>query len=312
MAQSRLPNPQFLHRRRIQVSSHTANSNFDGTGRWNISDFTERVDGAPSEVVSMELTSVIMPRCYISPFPRGSRFLDVRLEMEADPTQTLTYTIEMPPRFYVTRKRTWDVILDTLTRQMDYQNDPNFNTSNGVSWVLETDQEFADGTYGASVVTAKQYDSSTILVYFLFGSGGHADDTPWWEFGFDQGVDVGGTQVLPSGDTVLRPVPLRAVNFWKDRYVDVFVDQVPELSPHSRIFLCDPVDYINKSKKCPDGVRVLTESVHLLDVVRIRLRLANDRPIFEGANDPSSLTFDLLQVVQQGQIPSWVNQEFEL
>lgn len=316
----------YIDRKRIYVSSHNANSNNDGSGRWNISDYVAGVNGHPSNVSSIELTGYIMPELYspVFPFPEqegvenGSRYLDILM---VDPLGTYPdyqFTAEMPYTRKITRintpENTISYLVDIIEEAMGSTH-PVFRESE-TTWSAVYDVEFTDGTYGGVSFTAEtraQFGVSpafTPEITFLFGTGPNANNSPWYELGFEQGVDAGPT-TLPSGNTPSYPSPSRLYNFWTFRYVNINLAEIPEFNPHSRIFLTPRNVWSNNNNKAIDGVRLLTQPPRRLDTLNVLITLRNGTSIHPLANDPNCLTFDLLLSVPEIDVPSWIVQRLE-
>lgn len=312
---------QYIDRRRIQISGHSARSNNDGSKRWDIFNYSEDVDGHPSNVSAIELTGFIVPQMYVPifPFPEqlpsqpGSRYLDILM---VDPTGTyadFTFSVEMPFLRRATPEITYQLLVDMIEEAMNdaTPSHPVFRLPT-TQWSVEYDVEFADGTYGGVSFSARTAIATPFSpeITFRFGSGPNADNSAWYELGFEQGVDAG-PNTPPSGNAVIFPTPTRLYNFWPYRYINIDIDEIPEFTPHSRVYLCKSNEYAGNSHEAIDGVRLLTQPPRRLDTMTVHISLRNGATPHPLANDPHSFTFDLLLSVPEFGIPDWIRQSLD-
>lgn len=310
----------YVHRERLYVSAHTAESNLFNTKTFTVSDYQTIVDQAPQNVTSLELTNYIMPRTYATPFPyasstsHGARYLDIRVEDVANPAVFLDFSIEMPNKVLYNTELTLEKFTQDLTDTYQYYRSTTGIAVPDMSFRWMDDQEFPSGQYGALLIYAIDDPvpvSSSANVYFLFASGPNADNSPWRELGFPTQADVGGYQMLPSGLEVRYPVPSTRLNFWRDRYVEINIDQIPELEPFARVFVTSKEDYSNNSEEPTDDVRLLSNPPRFIDKLTVRLRMNQGRPINPRSIDVHSLTLDALCVVPNVTVPNWIQQNLE-
>lgn len=145
-----------------------------------------------------------------------------------------------------------------------------------------------------------------IAATFLFGS------VPAGSSAVVLGFADADTSVFTLGGTThYYPVPSFIPTLVVDRYMDVFIDQFPELHPVARIFLTDDTNYTSSLLSIRD-VRLLTTPVPRLEKLSIRLRLPNNRIPLSYIAKGVDLVFELLLVSSENQLPPWVNQQLAM
>lgn len=321
--------PSYLHRRRVFIDSYLATSNTDGSDTWNQSRFWQQLENQAQNVVSAELTGYCISQDIAAPFPfptddgrfAGSRFLDIYMEVSTNPAVNLTFSVEMPYRrtpdsdFSVVSSNvsTMEKLRDMIQFQMNALGVAPFLNAT-TTWSYHTYGYFSDDTYGAFHFSAETDIGAGFvptLITFQFASGPNAGNTPYKQLGFNNPVDVGGVATaLPDGTTAYWPIPDTFVDFYPNRYVDIFVREITDFTPHSRIFLTGVEDYATSKRIPTDRPRILTRPPRRLESLSITLVLSGGRPLYSIHNYGTDLIFDLLTAVPQLDVPEWVKQVF--
>lgn len=322
--------PSYLHRKRVFIDSYLATSNTDGSDTWNQSRFWQRLETTAQNVVSAELTGYCISQDIAAPFPfptedgrfAGSRYLDIYMEVSTIPAQNIAFSVEMPYRrgsdadfsILSSNVATMEKLRDMIQFQMNAQGVAPFLTGT-TTWSYHTYGYFSDDTYGAyhfSAVTDTGGGGIVpTLITFRFASGPNAGNTPYKQLGFDNPVDVGGVATaLPDGTTAYWPIPDTFVDFYPNRYVDIFVREIADFAPHSRVFLTGVEDYATSKRTPTDRPRILTRPPRRLETISVTMLLSGGRPLFSLHNYGTDLVFDLLTAVPEIGVPEWVKQVF--
>jgi hypothetical protein len=203
-----------------------------------------------------------------------------------------------------------------LNTAMDAAGDPYFNTGNNILWVA-----VADPTIGADIEGGLYYirpedtgDPDAVISWFLFGTGPNSLNSAASVLGFAPGQDVGGyydysTSFAP-GLFVTYPIPLRAVDLYAMKYVDVYIAEVSEHEPLARIFLLDSDDGYTVRSDIASNVRILdTNPLRRIETLNVILRFEKDRlPPPEIDTEGYDLKFELTLLEPSQSIPSWATQ----
>jgi hypothetical protein len=297
------------------------------------------------QVVSAELVGFNFARCVVpsvsaafqpedGPRVRGNNMLDVRLTDAAEPpTQVLEFSAEVPEGRYANAEELRSVLPGLLEAAMDAEGHPVFNSAGGTSFEAVGDAwDTGTGKAGAAWLFLRALqggDPALVRMSFLFGSGAHAADSCWDLLGFEEGRDVGGATL---GGAVSDPVPVRPVALQRARWVDVSVEELPELRPLARVHLADNAEraaeaYLvwNSASLTPDrdGFRTHAHLQHsprfLVPSPPRRLRRLTLRLDFEGGVLPLEefdrdydLVLEFVVVAPEQGVPCWVNQLFEV
>ena len=136
---------------------------------------------------------------------------------------------------------------------------------------------------------------------FLFGSGPSAGFTPYYALGFATPVDTI-LSVSPLISSPLPSVPPRRVY----RSVDLGIKQINEFPILRRICMSGS-DY-NTFTYVTRNYLLLTEPLRRVDRLRMSLKLADGRTATPNAAVGFDAVLDLMLVVEDQVIPSWVKQ----
>lgn len=306
---------QYLHRRRVFVDPYIDRQNVAADG--DISEITVKVDNHPQFVQSIELTNYNFPLDMAPTFINedgdfaGSNYLDIRLQDYPAAVQTLEFTAVLPTYRFTSIQALKDYLPDFLDELMDAQSHAYFNTGNGDAFTVVDNQEFLNsGNTGAIIIKNERSSvANSNSLYYLFGTGANAANSPKNQLGFPDGGDVGGPQTI-NGTFITHPMPTTYWNLYPFRYVDLFIDEVSELTPHSRIWLTRTDDF-KRVRQANDAVRLLADPKKRLETLTIRLRLPDGRRPNMISNQGYDLTFDILLVSPEVSIPDWVKQQIQ-
>jgi hypothetical protein len=194
---------------------------------------------------------------------------------------------------------------------MDEESDAFFNTGNGVAFSVVPSQIFLNtGNVGAIVIYAEISNvADTVSLYWLFGTGTNSADAPNIQLGFPEKADVGGPQTI-NGTFITYPMPLTYWKLYPNRYVDINLNRTPEFKPHSRVWLTRTDDF-RRPRQNVAGVRLLVEPIRRLDNMKVSLTLADGTEPSIISNQGYNITYDLLLVSPEINIPKWVQQYLE-
>lgn len=269
----------------------------------------EEVQGI--ELVEFNVTGSILRTFYATEGSHmGNNKVDIYMEDTATGTNTLSFTLEMPSATYDTTAELAAALQTQLNAQMDAQGDAFHNTSNDVEWTVTVSAtENVLGATNVLIFTVEDNSvADSIEANFLFGTGANKREAAWKVLGFSEGVD---TAVFSLGGTnYYSPVPAFSPTLRPFRYVDVFVDQFPELRPVARLFITGEGSYV-RERVVQKGTRLLDTPVKNIQNMNIRLTLANERPIPSVIQHGVDLVFDIFVVSQEQKVPGWLQQSFE-
>lgn len=141
-------------------------------------------------------------------------------------------------------------------------------------------------------------------ISYLYKTSG-IKDNPGIVLGFNPNKDA-----LTGSDNHFRGDYMR--NSKPYRYMDVFVDEVPELQPLARLWLVDDQESFNISVDPPKKPRVLLNPVPRLRKMHIRLRLADGVRPPMIADTGVDLIFDAYSLCPVQEVPAWVMNTFLL
>ena len=324
--------PQFLFRRRLFLDPYLDTINDEAS----IFDIPISVDFNPHKVQSLEITDFLLPRNYTPMAYTSSRgtnpgnnYVDVRVTTYPVPTNTLTFSWRIPAtREYVDSpagfladpvatpamaniSRYVNTLATQLDIHMDDLGDPTFNTFNGWNWRVAEGQPFSSGRYGNIHYMLELGGApNTATVEFLFGTGANVAESAWSQLGFTEGVDSVSPQTI-NGTLYTGAIPDRYIEFNPDRYVDISFDEIPELTPHSRLWTTHSHDY-KYNDWCVEKVRLLTDPPRRIETLTTRIRLPDGRIPNIISYYSWDLTLDLLLVSPETKVPEWVNQFLSL
>jgi hypothetical protein len=194
-------------------------------------------------------------------------------------------------------------------------------TALGVAYgpINHTNTTLAIGLDAADRLTVVAYrtagPNAPLVVRLLFGSGPTASSSGPVAAGFVPGQDTAvpaltstlgvgsGTNYLLTGDYRCNPQP--------HRYLDVYIGQAPEQTPHARLFFDHVAEEGLYQRPIDPGhrSRALVYPVRLLRELSVRLELPGGaRPLSRGRRG-HTLVFDVLSRAQTPEgAPSWLSQ----
>jgi hypothetical protein len=328
--------PSYIKRTRIYVNS---SEKIAERSRGPF-DYTFRVPEAIQNVVSIELTgwnlssslsSSIVGR-YNSRLPGtgadvirsvipGASTFDIELENE---TGTYTAVISCDLETALDNLATTGIVYFDETALTDflfaaYENgiagasDPVFTAAN-------TTGEFSVDDAGRLFFVAFRSGALTPLrSRMLFKTGPSASDQASRLMGFEPDVDTDRvvslttTTGIGSGSNYVTS-GIYLYNLQPFRYINVYVDEVSaNFEPLARIYLnriSVPEDRQPFNKDY--NARLLQEPIRRLDQLSIRLTLEDDKRIADMYDTGHQLTFDVLSVAQETDIPNWVDQKITI
>lgn len=320
------PTPFYINRIRIFIDSddkdaEQSESNWDGV---------YHLGAQYTNIQSIELVSYNIPRSIMPTFVetytntngntvRGNNKLDIRLA-DVPETRSLTFTVTFAPGRYLNISALTDEIPTLFGDAMDAAGDAFFNTGAGIAFVVfsATSSTNADAPQ-FKVQVENGGDPTLVSMEYLFGTGTNADQSPWKVFGFPEGQDNGGYQELNDGGglyapTILYdPTPSAPASVTPYRYIDVYIKEMPELTPVARIFMADAQTNegnFTTNQLINNKPRLLQDfPVRKLDTLTIRLEFEDGIMPTVEFEDGYDLIFDMLVLVPEQNIPRWANKQ---
>jgi hypothetical protein len=261
-------------------------------------------------VVSIELVDYNVRQTLQTTFRDGvNNRADVYMEDTATGLQTLSFTVSFSEYVRDAQRSATTLaaqLTSELNEQMDAQGHAYFNTGNTVVWTVSVlAAANARGVSQALLFTVEEGAvADTVIARFLFGSGASRVASAAPVLGFaDEDTDV----FAAGGTTYYTPVPGFLPQVTPDRYLDVFVEQAPELAPVARVFLTDDANF-ERQRGAVKRARFLVDPIRRLDQLRVRLTLPDgSRPVAPLAAGVD-LVFELLAVAAEDSLPPWLQQ----
>jgi hypothetical protein len=281
-----------------------------------------------TKIQSIELVSYNIPRAIMPTFVEaaidpsgnaivGNNKLDIRLA-DVPETQSLEFTVTFPPGRYESIEDFTDTIPALFGDAMDAEGDAFFNTGAGVAFVVISST--IDSVANIfSVISEIGGNNELISMEYLFESGVNTNNSAWNVFGFVQGEDSGGLQTVNVGNGLLAPtiiydpVPTSAATVRPYRYIDVFIDEAPELSPVARIFLTDETtqeSVYTTNKRIQNRVRLLKDlPIRKMSTMTVKIQFENNIVPTEEFECGYDFIFDLMVLSPEQSIPCWTEQQ---
>jgi hypothetical protein len=278
-------------------------------------DFVAPLDNLYEHVTAIELVNYnirgTLQKTFVeeeNKFP-GNNVVDIHLEDVATGLEVLDFAVTINPAGYTTADDMAAALTLQFNAQMDAQAHLFFNSSNSVFWTI-TENTSVNGNNVDQALDFKieeNHTAGTVQANFLFSSGANKRNNASLPLGFDE-VD---TSVFTVGATTYyTPQPEYRPEFFVFRYMDINIKEFNEFKPLARIFLTNENLY-TKCETTVSGTRILTEPVKHLQEMRIKITLKGGRkPPIEICSGVD-LTFDLLQISRETQVPSWTQQLFK-
>ena len=285
---------------KIQIDSRDRTTDSNGA-----TDYVIDINKEIQYVVGMEMTGFDFPDTLIPSFTSaqnntaGTNIVDFELFANGTVVSN-TFSIALPGRHF------------------EYQN--LYVPYSGYTTTLESllndaianDSDFGDGqTYEARFVVTPMPDLTTRVSVsgsnvdgfrFLFLTGSNSANSAYEQMGFtkaDTAMDLEHTS--PS-----------ATDLDKYRYVDISIEEVPELKPVQRLYLVGNSNDTVSNNPNYSRTRLLTDPVHRLRVMRFKLTLAGGIPIPASSGQEHAFTLTILSLSNETSIPKWVHQTFTL
>lgn len=273
-------------------------------------DFVFELPNPFEKVIGLELVGYNMKRdlqqtlVADTPTYAGNLFIDVYMDNATFFNDPFYFTVELAPRNYTSITEFAADLETALNDAMDAGGHPTNNTAFGTSWqVTVADGEISNLlTYS---VTANSY------AQFLFGTGPNAHRSAARLLGFAEGVDTNEykeyTVPLFGTGFISMPQQRAPVRFNRWRYIDVRIDEFPELDPVARIPLLSTLDLEEGSDRA--RLRLLTQPLDELSSMRFKLTMPDGSAPLPRSLGGFDLIFDILLLAPETGIPSWVNQK---
>jgi hypothetical protein len=344
----------YIRRTRIFVDSDDKNPDFLPHDKYNAYDMEIELDTEYERVVSIELVDYNVRRDITKTFHTsaanggspGNNWLDVHMTND-DNAEELDFSIDMGDRNYVLAQDVADDLEALLNTTMDAQGSAYYSTTAGtpVTWTV-----FPAGLDPFGFVTINSLDNSVTLVnmditvdragsnvygQFLFKTGPHANEDMHQFLGYSDADTIIPSETFTFLGTEQPSVqsPYFNGNLQSFQYVDVFVDEVPELQPVARINIAKTQEEDNLVKRdsafgvdaFPDftqilGVgnttehdfqtqhRLLVDPIRKLTKLHIRLLMPDGSRPIEMHQGGIDLVFDIYTISPEMDIPPWVKQ----
>lgn len=320
MSLQRVDTPSYLRRYSVFVDS----ADHGGRGQWDID---MSLDEAIQNVVAIELVGWNIPKLlcptfigrYIKsevPFastlnPRGSQPGNCVFDLEVTDVSgvnTITVPVDLEivqvgsgvavsaaGRLFTSSSQVVAIIAAAIPDAVDAAGDAVINST---TYEFHVGVDSQDRFYCYAHVTGDSSQKATVR--FLFATGVNASDSPHRVL------------AMPAEDTepslVHQGVQARyAIDLRPFRYIDVVVDQFPELQPLGRIFVSEGLDFV-KPLDPPDRIRLLTRPLRRLESMRVRLVMPDGKTMNPEVLGSFDLEFEVICLQQEQSIPNWVNQ----
>lgn len=293
--------PSYVKVTKIHVDSSKRNT----TDSKSVTDYVIVLEKAIQYVIGMEITAYDMPRSLTPSFTAqqdniaGTNKIDFELSANSGAViQTFSVTLPQRKFTYQNLSSPLDGYVNTLEMLL---ND-----------AIASDGNFGEGgTYEATFTVVPTADQSTRVdvsgtgvdgFRFLFDSGSNQANSAYSQMGFTK-VD---------GTTATTQESPNSVNLDTHRYVDVFIEEVPEFKPVERLYLNPSSSDSVLNNLNINRTRLLTDPVHRLRTLRIRLSLPNGASPPSTSSEEHGFTLTVTSLSNETSVPAWVNQTFTL
>lgn len=293
--------PSYVKVTKIHVDSSKRNE----TDSKGVTDYVIVLDRAIQYVVGMEITAYDMPRSLTPSFLASQDNIPgtnkVDFELSADTGSVVqTFSITIPQR-----KFTYQDLLSPLN---GYTNTLELLLNDAIA----NDANFGEGgAYEATFTVVPTPDQTTRVdvsgtdvdgVRFLFATGTNEANSAYAQMGFTK----------TDGTTALSQVSTNSANLSTYRYVDVFIEEVPEFRPVERLYLTPSSSDSVLNNLNINRTRLLTDPVHRLRTLRVRLALENGASPPSTSSEEHGFTLTVTSLSNETSVPDWVNQTFTL
>ena len=290
--------PSYVKVTKIQIDSRDRTTDSNGA-----TDYVIDINKEIQYVVGVEMTGFNFPDTLIPSFTSahnntaGTNIVDFELFANGS-TVSNTFSVAIPERHFTYQNLQVPYSGYTTTLE-SLLNDAIVN-----------DSDFGDGqTYEARFVVTPTPDLTTRVSVsgidgfrFLFLTGSNSANSAYEQMGFTQADTA-----MELEHTSPSPVDLD-----KYRYVDISIEEVPELKPVHRLYLVSNANDTVSNNPNYSRTRLLTDPVHRLRVMRFKLTLAGGIPVPVSSGQEHAFTLTILSLSNETTIPKWVRQTFTL
>lgn len=245
----------------------------DGTS----SDVRIQLKDAFSNVVGLEMENYQVPLQSLSQFT-GKNKIDFRLRnpnIFGGNWKNFTASIPVKPVVYNSPEAPGADLLTSLYESFaqTISTDPDFGGKVDIVPVVDTAQTtrlIVRTLAYPPLATWPGYGSTE--AEFLFGTGPNKEESAALVLGFDE-IDYTFFPIIINGTAFRAVVSPRKTQINRFRYLDVFIDEVPEFKPFHRIFIPTVRSLSTSLPENASRMRLLTQPVRKLETLTIRLRL---------------------------------------
>lgn len=263
----------FLQVKVINVASDENVVNTDDDSN----DFKVRLNDIFSNVVAIEMENYQVPLTAVSQFTDG-QYIDFRLRNPSifgGNWKNLTVIIPIKPVIYNTPQLPNADLISTLFESFStvILKDPDFGSKCDVIPLPQTDESLTLVCRTLAyppLATWPGYGSTECEL--LFGTGANKEKSAALTLGFDP-IDYLFSPLTILGTLFQVQTSPYGALINKFRYLDVFLDEVPEFQPFQRIYLPTITSYSTSLPENAGRVRFLRQPIRTLRELTIRLRL---------------------------------------
>jgi hypothetical protein len=268
-----------------------ANSSDDRGGGPN-SRFRVALNTELRDVVSVELTGFSIPRSIGPTFPLGQDYVDFHVYKNAE---RFDFSFQIPQASYT---------ISTLVAYLD-------NTMHTLAWnALGSGVFFIVEADAINKLTFTFVWASSLLTFSWgldFRSGPNSTNSAYSLLGFEQ-EDYTGTDVSFRDLAIEAPSPTNLNLF---RYIDISLEEIPELQPMKRIYIGNTDTYTLVNQAITPRTRILTntERLNRLRYITINASLGGGQEVLDVTYD---LEFTIYNLEADDNVPDWVQETFLL
>jgi len=274
----------------LAVTKVYANS-YDDRGEGTNGRFRVPLNTELRNVVSVELTGFAMPRSIAPTFPLVNSYVD--FHVIEDGITRYDYSFQLPQTsFTVDTLSTYledtmdELVSDEIKASLYYIVTPSANN------VLEFTFGWAD-------------NFNTYTWGFDFKTGPNAVNSAYAQLGFEQ-EDYTSTRDDLRTEIITAPLPVMLDSY---RYIDITIEEIPELQPIKRIFIGNTASYTLVSQNIAPRTRIITNTDG-----SARLRHITINASLAGGVEPNDITYDLEFTIYNLEAtettPEWVKESF--
>ena len=244
-------------------------------------------------VVSVELTGYAIPRSVAPTIPAATSYVD--FHVIEDGITRYDFSFQIPQTSFTVDtlssylEDTMDeLVSDEIRASLYYVVTPSDN--NVLEFIFGWADDFHTYTWGLD-----------------FKTGPNSATSAYAQLGFEQ-EDYTSTSRSLRQQEINAVVPVALSTF---RYVDITLEEIPELQPIKRVFIGDTADYTLVNQNVAPRTRIITNTER-----SARLRYITINASLAGGEELLDITYDLeftiynLQATEN--VPQWVNESFLL